>query len=150
LLAAARSPWSRLGDWTRARVVLGAAFFVVAAFSAFTLAGNRALASAGNATRADHLAAAESHARRASSLQPWSAAPWQTLGEAQLQQAKLAAARASFRRGLAKNPHDWRLWLDLALASRGKARTAAARQALALNPLSPEMNRILPFLGLRL
>ena len=51
---------------------------------------------------------------------------------------------------LAKNPHDWRLWLDLALASQGKARPAAARRALALNPHSVEIARISTFLGIGL
>src|SRR5437868_5843482 len=83
-----------------------------------------------------------SHARRAASLQPWSAQPLRVLGEAQLQQGKLAAARRSFRSGLAKTPHDWLLWLDLALASPRRDRPAAARRALALNPRSTEIARI--------
>jgi tetratricopeptide (TPR) repeat protein len=133
-----------------ARTAAGAALVLVAAFSAFTLAGNRALASAQRATLAQRWPAAESKARHAASLQPWASDPWRALGEAQLQQGKLAAARKSLRAGIAKNPGDWRLWLDLALASKGKARPAAARHALALNPHSVELNRIRPFLGLKL
>src|SRR5437588_610860 len=91
---------------------------LVAAFSAFTLAGNKALASAHSATSAERWPAAESRARRAISLQPWSADPWRALGEAELEQGKLLAARKSLRSGIAKNPHDWRLWLDLALESK--------------------------------
>ena len=148
LLAAARPGRRTLHGGTAARSAAAAALVVVAAFSAFALAGNRALASAHNATNAGRWTAAESRARRASTLQPWASEPWRALGEAQLQQHELSAARRSFRSGIAKNPRDWRLWLDLALASSGKARPAAARRALALNPHSPELNGILPFLGI--
>jgi hypothetical protein len=150
LLAAARPDRPTLRAATAARVGAAATFVLVAALAAFALAGNRALASAQHATTAERWHVAESSARHAASLQPWSAEPWRVLGEAQLQQGKLAAARASFRSGIAKNPHDWLLWLDLALASKGTARPAAARHALALNPRSLEIARIRTFLGIRL
>jgi len=150
LLAAARPEGRRLHAGTVSRAAAVTVLVVAAGFAVFALVGNRALASTQRATTAQRWAAAESNARRASSLQPWSAEPSRVLGEAKLQQGRLRQARASFRTGLAKNPHDWRLWLDLALASQGKARPAAARRALALNPHSVEIARISTFLRIRL
>ena len=147
-LAAARADARTLVARNAFRIAAVAALAVVAALAGLALLGNRAVASAEDATRAGHWHAAEDHARRATSLQPWSAEPWRVLGEAQLQQGSRAAARKSFRAGLAKNPHDWLLWLDLALASPRSARPAAARRALVLNPRSTEIARIRPFLGL--
>jgi len=149
LLLAARPAWGVVGTGAGGRIAGGCVLVLVAAFAAFTLAGNKALADARGATRESRWDPAESHARRAVSLQPWAADPWRALGEAQLQAGDRAAARRSLRSGLAKSPRDWQLWLDLALASEGKARAAAARRALALNPLSTEIRRIQTFLGVR-
>ena len=149
LLLASRPAWGVVGIGTVGRITAGAALVLVAVFAAFALAGNKALADARTAARESRWDAAESRARRAASLQPWSADPWRVLGEAQLQAGDRAAARRSLQSGLAKSPRDWQLWLDLALASDGKARAAAARRALALNPLSTEIRRIETFLGIR-
>ena len=54
----------------------------------------------------------------------------------------------NFWKALAHDRNDYLTWLHLALASRGSARTAAAREALRLNPLSPEINSLRPYLGL--
>jgi hypothetical protein len=48
-------------------------------------------------------------------------------------------ARASYREAIRTDPDASRLWLDLAVASKGRARSRAAEQALRLNPLSPEI-----------
>jgi len=150
LLAAARPSTRRFALAAAPRIVVGAALAATALLAGYTLLGNRAIAAARDDTSAERWAAAESHARRGASLQPWSSEPWRVLGEAQLQQGKLAAARQSLRTGLEKSPRDWRLWLDLALASGPTARPAAARRALALNPRSTEIARIHIFLGLPL
>jgi hypothetical protein len=115
----------------------------VALVCGVTLAGNRAVALAAQATHAEDWPRAMAQARQARSWQPWSSRPWQILGEGQLQQGRLAVARASFRQGLAKNPGSWQLWLDLALASDARAeKRAAALRAKALNPLSSEIQRV--------
>jgi cytochrome c-type biogenesis protein CcmH/NrfG len=107
-----------------------------------------ALATSADATLAEDWSDAEAEARKATRWAPWSAAGWRQLGEAQIQQGELGEARSSFRRALEKDPRDWALWLDLALASEGPARTEAARAALRLNPLSPQIAALRPYLGL--
>jgi O-antigen ligase len=149
LLAVARPAWRTLRADRARRLAAAGVLVAVAAGAAFALVGNKALADARTAARESRWDAAESRARRAVTLQPWSAEPWQALGEAQLQAGDLPAARQSFRNGIATSSRDWQLWLDLALASDGKARAAAAQQALALNPLSTEIRRIQTYLGIR-
>jgi tetratricopeptide (TPR) repeat protein len=104
--------------------------------------GNRAAAEAESAYDRGSWRAAEDAARSAWSLQPWSPEPWRLLGEAQLAQGSLAPALASFRRGLAEDPEEWELWLDLGLASEGQARRHAFEHAARLNPLSPELQEL--------
>jgi Flp pilus assembly protein TadD len=70
---------------------------------------------------------------------PWSGAPWRLVGESQLARRQFAAARRSLETGIAKDPHDWELWLDLSLSSRGPARRQAATRALMLNPGNNEV-----------
>lgn len=146
LLAAAREdrldlPWQRYGG--------AAALLVVALVAGFMLVGNRAAGAAVSAAEQDDWPQAVAQARRAGAWQPWSARPWQILGETQLQEGQLAAARRSFRKGLEKAPDSWQLWLDLALASDSPAaRRAAALRASALNPLSVEIDQVRPALGL--
>jgi hypothetical protein len=132
----------------RARWALAGALALIAVFSAYTLAGNRALAKASSAVVADRFDSAASSARRASRLMPWAAEPWQVRAQAELQRGNLPAARADLRKALAKTPDDWRLWLDLALASTGRDRRAAVREATRLNPHSVEIEQIAPALGL--
>ena len=50
-----------------------------------------------------------------------------------------AAARESFRKAIAKDPHDWTLYYELALASRGAERRAALAAAARLNPLGADI-----------
>ena len=107
------------------RPVLGGAIgalVLVAVVSVVTLLANRAVANAGSRTASDDIAAATSFARRAQELEPWSSEPWRVLGEAQLADGRLAAAQATFHTAIAKNPGSWKLWLDLALASRPRRR----------------------------
>jgi tetratricopeptide (TPR) repeat protein len=104
--------------------------------------GNRAAAEAESAYDRSAWRDAEDAARSARSLQPWSPEPWRLLGEAQLAQGALAPARDSFRKGLAEDPDEWELWLDLGLASEGPARRRAFERAARLNPLSPELEEL--------
>jgi hypothetical protein len=115
---------------------------------AFTgLIGNVALAASEDAaTRVDRHTQ-EADARKASRWAPWSSAPWRLLGEAQLARGDLAAARENLRRAIDKDPRDWRLWYDLALASAGTAQRRALARALHLNPLEPELVQLRSELG---
>ena len=134
----------RLG--LRLRVPLVAASLVLFSAALIGLMGNLALARAGDAIAAGDDKQGEADARAARRWAPWSAQPWQKLGEAQLAAGEYAAARRSFRKALAKDPDDWFLWFDLGGASSGAARRAAIAQALRLNPLSPEIAETMPSL----
>jgi hypothetical protein len=113
------------------------------------LAGNSALTRA--RTAADHGRFAESAeaANGATRWMPWSSDPWQLLGEAQLRLQRRPAARVSFRKAIAKDRDDWELWFDLALASSGAARGAAAVRALELNPRASELEGLRAELDLK-
>jgi hypothetical protein len=119
----------------RNQAALGVLAVALAGFSLVALAGNRSVAASQNSLFRGEWLAAEAHARRAIDWTPWSAAPWQLLGEAQLGRGDGAGARHSFRRAIAIEPQNWELWLDLAYATGGSAHAAAIRRALALNPL---------------
>ncbi len=102
--------------------------------------GNRATASALDALARDEPAAAEVAARRARAWMPWSHEPWQLLGESQLSREEDAAAASSLRRAARRDPGQWSVWYDLALAARGPERVAALTRARDLNPLSVEIS----------
>jgi predicted Zn-dependent protease len=57
------------------------------------------------------------------------------------------AARAILLAALERDPGDWELWYDLALASEGGGRARAAARARALNPLAPELTGLPPSRG---
>jgi Tfp pilus assembly protein PilF len=96
--------------------------------------GNNALGASDRAAARDDNARAAADARQARSWLPWSAEPWQRLGEAQLASGDLEAARRSFREALDRDPGEWSAWLDLALATQGTERADALSQAARLNP----------------
>jgi cytochrome c-type biogenesis protein CcmH/NrfG len=149
LLAARASRTTPAALSPRGRGVALGAVAVVAAFSSVALVSNRAAAASAEAVTDDRLAEARDRAREAARWAPWAAEPWRLLGEAQLMDGRLAEARASFREAIARDPGNWELWLDLSLAGdRMEARRRAALRALALNPLSREIDAIRPALGL--
>jgi hypothetical protein len=113
------------------------------------LVSNIALSESAKATVTGNWSRAEAQARKATSWAPWSSQGWEALGQAQLEQGMLVKAQQSFRKGIAKDPHNWNLWLDLAFASTGKEKHAAALVASRLDPLSPEIGAVKPALGLR-
>jgi hypothetical protein len=120
---------------------LGAAALIVP-IVAFSFAGhlaNTALGRSSDATRRGDYEAGERDARSARRWAPWSAEPWQRLGEAELASGRLAAARESLRRALDRDSRNWALWYELATASEGNAREDALRRARSLNPRSPEV-----------
>jgi cytochrome c-type biogenesis protein CcmH/NrfG len=134
LLAAARTGHESRLQW---RLPVLGLILVVAAFAFVGLRGNRAVAASEAAANGGNLPAAIDHARTAARWAPWSARPWQLLGEAESRQNRLGAARADLRKAAKKDPDDWSIWLDLALASTGRERRHALAEAFRLNPLDP-------------
>ncbi|HLB18963.1 MAG TPA: O-antigen ligase family protein [Gaiellaceae bacterium] len=111
----------------------------LAGFALLGLIGNSALSASDSARQDLNLTKAESQARKARRLMPWSAEPWTALGSAQYAQRDVRGARVSFRRAVKKDPGDWTLWLDLAAVAKGKERKDALAHARRLNPGSPEI-----------
>ena len=118
-----------------------AAVLVVGLFSLYTLVANRFIFRTGGSTSV-------SARDRAAAWAPWSPVGWARLGDVQSLQDDYTGARASYRKAIALDRNDYLTWLHLALASSGPARATAAREALRLNPLSPEINSLRPYLGL--
>jgi hypothetical protein len=136
LVAGRRAPSRSIGP--RGRFVVLASMLALAAFAFVGLRGNQAIAAAEHAAHVrGKLAAAVAEASRASRWAPWSARPWQLRGEAEFEHHRLRAARADLRNAAAKDPADWSIWLDLALASSGPERRHALAEATRLNPLDP-------------
>jgi hypothetical protein len=104
--------------------------------------GNRAAAASIEATEAGDPARGLAQARRALDWAPWSEEAWQLRGEAELELGNETAARRSFQESLDRNPQQWSVWLDLATASRRSERERALDRAVALNPLSPEVEEL--------
>jgi tetratricopeptide (TPR) repeat protein len=146
LLAAREGPVSQLSRPSRAALV--AALLVLAAASFVAAIGNAAIADGKTAAEAGDPTKAEADARKAMRWMPWASEPWQLAGEAQVARGDLADARSTLRTAIAKDPNDWELWLDLSLASRGRARRVAAARAVRLNPLGPELASSRKLLGL--
>jgi tetratricopeptide (TPR) repeat protein len=135
LLAARRSaapePLSAPARW-----VLAGGVVVAAAFATVALIGNTALSRSATAREHGDQTAAAHDARRARSLMPWSPAPWEALGQAQLAAGFLPEARQSFRKAISIDPGDWALWYDLASATNGVERARSLQHVAALSPQS--------------
>ncbi len=134
LVLAARPGESLRALRTRLRVVTLAAAIPLAAFVFVAQLGNNALGASDRAAARGEEAKAAADARQARRWLPWSAEPWQRLGEAQLASGNLEAARRSFREALDRDPEEWSTWLDLALATQGNERADALSRAARLNP----------------
>jgi tetratricopeptide (TPR) repeat protein len=135
------------GISARARTATVAGVLILSAFAFVAAFGNSAVAASEDAVLARDWPRAEAEARRAEGWMPWSSEPWRHLGEAQLGRGQLRAARASFRRALAKDPQDWSLWFDIALATRGREQAQALARAERLNPLGSEVQQLREELG---
>jgi O-antigen ligase len=112
-----------------------AALAAAALVAAFSLAGNTFLSGAASALRAGDPATAESRARIAARLAPWSAEAWRLRGEAERELGAPAAAASSFREGIERDSGDVELWLALARVEEGEGRRRALERARRLNPL---------------
>ena len=115
--------------WTGVVVVV-----VAAGLAAVGLVGNTALSRSDAARQRHDGARAASDARRAKTWIPWSPAPWEALGRAQLGAGLVSGARASFRKAISMDSGDWELWYRLASATSGGDRSRALRRAARLFP----------------
>jgi len=118
----------------RGRWIGGAVLAAAAALAIVAQIGNSALAGSRSALDRDDPARAAQLARRAERWQPWSFEPLEALGEAQLAGGNVGGARVSFRRALALDRPNATLWLELADASAGTARSQALAAARRLDP----------------
>ena len=116
-----------------------AGLVVLAAFTAVAWRGNSAVSASVDAAARGHYGRAETSARAATRWAPWASEAWRLLGEADLGLGHRRWARKHFLTALAKDPRDWKLWYDLALASVGTERQRALAEAARLNPYSLEV-----------
>ena len=130
------------GHSARVRYATVVAIVGVGVFAFAGLVANTALEAADDAVAAEDWRRAETKARRAMDWAPWSSEPWALLAEVQLERGHRGAARASLREAIAKNPEDWRLWLELARIHEGAKRRAALAEAKRLNPFSQQVARL--------
>jgi hypothetical protein len=116
------------------RYATAMAFVVLGAGAFIGLKSNLALADSVEAFRVADFTRSSAAAREAARWGPWSSQPWQRLGQAALAQGKFAEARWAFRKGIAKDPHNWELWIGLASADQGPEGDRALARAAELNP----------------
>jgi O-antigen ligase len=134
----------------RVRAAVLAATAAVGVFATVGLVGNTATAKSARAVRGKQWTQAMQSAATARTWAPWSAEPLLWLGEAQVGQSELAPARRNLRAAIEKDPGNWQLWFDLALASPrgGVEQRHSLAVALELNPLSPEVREFMAGTGL--
>ncbi len=121
---------------TRARGVWLAVVAAVGVIAFVGLLGNVFLERSIEAAKREDWKASISWAQRAERVAPWSSQPWRRIALAQPTAAK---ARPYFLRAIAKDPNDWRLWMELTWASKGSQRERALAGAMRLNPWSYEL-----------
>jgi hypothetical protein len=107
-----------------------------AIFGTIALIGNTALSRSAHARDRGAEAAAALDARRARFLMPWSPAPWQALGLAQLAGGDPSAARRSLRKAISMDTGSWELWYDLSRVVSGGERVRALERVRQLYPQS--------------
>jgi hypothetical protein len=101
--------------------------------------GNGALSRAQAAVSAKSYREAVDEANRARRLMPWSPWPLIARGDAELGAGQTMAAEASYRHAISIDSGEWRAWLGLAFATRGRERRAAFAHARRLYPTSAEL-----------
>jgi tetratricopeptide (TPR) repeat protein len=101
--------------------------------------GNGALDRAQTATAEKSYAQAVDDANRARRLMPWSPWPLIARGDAELASGDATDAAASYRHAISVDSGEWRAWLGLAIATKGRARAAALAYARQLYPKSVEI-----------
>jgi O-Antigen ligase len=142
LLVAGRSKSTPVVLGASARALGVLALLIVSGFAFVAMTGNRALGQAERASdRADPVTVTR-HAHTAASWTPWSSEPLRLEADAALEQGLFARARRLYAKAIAKDPKNWELWLNLALASNGAGRTHALARATKLNPLDPQLQQL--------
>jgi tetratricopeptide (TPR) repeat protein len=125
----------------RVRAVASAAVVLASIGMIFVFLGNGALDRAEDAVAAKSYSEAIDEANRARRLMSWSPWPLIARGDAELGAGDLTAAERSFRRAISIDPGEWRAWLGLAFATKGRTRLEAFRHARRLYPRSAELAR---------
>ena len=147
ILISARSDQREIrlaGPWRAAVLV---ATLGVVAFAVVGEIGNSALAASARAAANGDWRREKTQAQKAAAWAPWSAEPLRRVAEAEYSLGHPLQARNELHRALKRDPHDWELWLDLAVSSTGTGRRHALQTALQLNPFSPEITDSLSTLG---
>jgi hypothetical protein len=103
--------------------------------SVWTAIGRMELGRISSDARAGRWVAAEHEARRASTLEPWSAEAWGRLGSLAASGGDRSLAQTAYQRAVARDGANWELWLGLAQVSSGAVARRALAHAHALNPL---------------
>jgi hypothetical protein len=139
VLLAGRNRERQIGSLRWPVLALGA---VVALIAMAGLAGRLALSASANALTGNDWAKAESDARHARTLMPWSAEPWAALGRAEHGAGDPVSAVKSYREAIAKSPGDYRVWVELARVETGQRRILDFAQAIKLNPAGADDIRV--------
>jgi hypothetical protein len=113
---------------------VSATCFVLLGLNAVAIAGSMSLHQAVENLQSQAWIKAERSARTASRWQPWSAEPYDLLGQAEIAQGKRKAAAESFRHALRLDNQRWQTWYELGRISEGAERRAAFEHILTLNP----------------
>jgi hypothetical protein len=108
----------------------------VAIVATVALIGNTALSRSRTELIHGDLAAAAADARRARAVMPWSAQPWEALGNAELRAGLLVDSRRHFRKAVSIDPGDWELWSQLAAVTTGREQARALGHVALLYPRS--------------
>ena len=136
ILLAGRQDRALLPLGVPARVLALGAAILFGAFATVGLVGNHALAASDVARGQGDWGRAASEARLARRWLPWSPGAVAALGQAQAGAGLVADAQRTLRKAVSMDPNDWRLWYDLAQASRGSARAHALGRVANLYPRS--------------
>jgi tetratricopeptide (TPR) repeat protein len=138
LLAAERGAVrAAVPDW--ARWPLLAVSVVLTAFALVSLVGNQALFAGREALAREEWQDADTHARRAEALLPWSFEPHIVLGDAAAGLGDRQRAVEQYRLAVEANRRNWIAWLRLGQVARGAERRAAYERVHELNPLERDL-----------
>jgi hypothetical protein len=138
-LLSAEQPIAEGGSSRGMRVALIGVAAVSAGLVAWTvvsLLGSLSLHAAVKHLQTHSWIEADQAARNAVRWQPWSAEPYDVLGQAQLARGQTGAAAQSFRHALRLDDQDWTTWYELGRITHGPERQIAFQHILKLNPFA--------------
>lgn len=143
----ARRPRSRRRrlDWRAPTFALGVAAVFAAGVVFIT---ELRLDQSREAAREGDLALAAEDARKATSIQPWSAEPWLQLGLVAERAGDMRTARGALDEAIERSPEDWTVWFVASRIAEKSGRDKEVEHGLsvvgALNPLYPVLLRTGP------